>query len=349
VYLTFKETMLILTFCWIYFLGLLNNAPSQKAVSYVYMEGGTYWDAATGIDLKSTVYARVDGKKIKLGESNDKGILNLRVPTNAQSLIFESDGYVSTEKPVHFIGSFTGYSRFNIGLPVYKKGVVAVEKSTKQKYSQNPETVIFCIPDSHRKDMQYELFRAKNRFLLDDFSIIINANLSHNTDRIPGDYIVAVKSKNGQILLEKDISLKDGLNFIDLHVEKQNKEVEAPATKLAESPETTFEKATLYFDQSSYDLKTDSKLTLDTAASYLLNHRETKILVVGYTDNVGSREPNVTLSEYRARAGTGYLQKKGVSPNQIITKWEGPNQQIETTNTPNKGAKNRRVVLEIIK
>ena len=85
------------------------------------------------------------------------------------------------------------------------------------------------------------------------------------------------------------------------------------SAKPTKETETIFDSRNLYFDQSKYKLKAEAKLTLDSASAYLINHAKTKILVVGHTDNVGSREPNVILSEYRARAVAGYLQRKGVN------------------------------------
>lgn len=337
--------MPILISFWIYFLGVFNDAPPLTANS-VQLVGSACWDAATGVDLKSTVYAIVAGKKIKLGDSDSNGKFNLQIPTNVQALIFESDGYVSVQKNVYFFGAFNGGSKFQIGLPIHKKGAVVVEKSTKEKYNRNPDTVIFCFPDSHRKGMQYELFRAKNRSLLVDFSSTINRSSSFNTDRVPGDYIVTVKSQNGEILLEKSFVIKDGISIVDLHaVESKRENVAQPVT----GTEVSFDKRTLYFEQSKYDLQEDSKLTLDSVASYLSNHRAYRILVVGHTDNIGKKEPNVILSEYRARAVSGYLRNKGVLANQITTKWEGATQQSEAADVSKKIENNKRVVIEIIK
>ena len=71
--------------------------------------------------------------------------------------------------------------------------------------------------------------------------------------------------------------------------------------------------------------------------------------MVGHTDNIGKKEPNVTLSEYRARAVSGYLRNKGVLVNQITTKWEGATQQAEAADVSKKIENNKRVVIEIIK
>ena len=145
--------MLTLTFFWIY-LGAFFNAPAAQDINYVYLESGSCWDGTTGVDLPATLYAVVANKKTKLGVSNSKGIFSLKIPTNAQSLIFESAGFVSITKKVNFIGTFSSPSKFNIGVPMEKVGAVVVKQSAKEKYNRNPETAIFCIPASHRKGME---------------------------------------------------------------------------------------------------------------------------------------------------------------------------------------------------
>ena len=340
--------MLTLTFFWIY-LGAFFNAPAAQDINYVYLERGSCWDGTTGVDLPATVYAVVANKKTKLGVSDSKGILSFKIPTNAQSLIFESEGFVSITKKVYFIRTFSSRSKFNMTVPMEKIGAAVVKQSAKEKYNRNPETAIFCIPASHRKGMEYELFRAKNRFLITNFSLLMDVGHGLNTDIPPNHYLLVVKLKNGQQLMEKDLFIKDGLNFIDLHVEKQNEEAPQPiSSKPAKETETVFDNRNLYFDQSKYELKAEAKLTLDSASAYLLNHAKTKILLIGHTDNVGSREPNVILSEYRARAVAGYLQKKGVNANQITVKWDGPNYQLKANAKSGDVGMNRRVVIEII-
>ena len=313
------------------------DAKSQKNSSLSFQ--CTLWDSATGVDLKSEVYAIADGKKIKLGDSNDLGVFDLKIPTNIQYLIFESKGYETIKQPVHFVGSFTKPSKFNLGIQTNKLG------TTKPKFITD---AYMGVPDAYPVGTQFEIYYKEGRSFRTNFTDLIERKLnlgSFDSSQNKKDFILVVTSKEGNILMERKFSIKEGLYFIDANIYPNNE----PAKVTFEKIETIFDNRTLYFDQSSYDLKTEAKAILDSAAFYLLNHQEEKILVVGYTDNVGSREPNIILSEYRARASAGYLQKKGVSPTQIITKWEGPNQPIEAASSPDKGAKNRRVVLEIIK
>jgi outer membrane protein OmpA-like peptidoglycan-associated protein len=77
----------------------------------------------------------------------------------------------------------------------------------------------------------------------------------------------------------------------------------------------------IYFQQSSYDLQTDARQTLDSIGNWLSQHPETTALVIGFTDNVGDAKRNVILSEYRARVTTRYLVSHGAKESQL--QWKG--------------------------
>ncbi len=341
------KNLLILTCC---VFGIAANAKFLKPLQsprFIVFDNGSCWDAATGVDIKSRVYAIVGNNKTKIGESNSDGlILNLPIPTNSQFLVFESDGYETIKKQTHFIGSFLESSKFIMSLPMLKRGTVAEKLPTKQKFNRNPETAIFCIPNDHTTAIDYELLHAKNRSFCTNFSELLNAGRSENIDLLPNHYILVVRSKSGQLLMEKDLAISEGLSFIDIHIENQNKDILA---QVDDKQATIFNNRILYFDQSSYDLKTEVKATLDSAAEYLLNHPKGNVSVVGYTDNVGNKNLNVALSEFRARAVAGYLTQKGVQASQIRTKWKGPDSLAVFKNTEENKVKSRRVVIQIIK
>jgi len=118
---------------------------------------------------------------------------------------------------------------------------------------------------------------------------------------------------------------------------------------LADSTATgSFTQTTLYFDQSSYILRTNTKLTLDSISEFLRKQRNLKAQVTGHTDNVGSRNLNVSLSEYRARVVANYLQQKGVQSQQIVSRWKGPDLPVASNDNEANKVKNRRVEIEVV-
>ncbi|MEO6282946.1 MAG: OmpA family protein [Dyadobacter sp.] len=106
---------------------------------------------------------------------------------------------------------------------------------------------------------------------------------------------------------------------------------------------------TIYFDQSSYELRQESKQTLDSLAIWLLQNPESKIEIIGHTDNIGDRTRNMTLSEYRSKVTTNYLVSHGASKNQLQWKARGGEQPEFSNDEEKTKALNRRVELRILK
>ena len=71
--------------------------------------------------------------------------------------------------------------------------------------------------------------------------------------------------------------------------------------------------------------------------------------IQGHTDNVGGADYNNTLSENRANAVKKYLVDKGVKAERVTAKGFGLSKPIDTNDTPEGRAKNRRVEFYITK
>ncbi|MVM32007.1 OmpA family protein [Spirosoma sp. HMF4905] len=101
----------------------------------------------------------------------------------------------------------------------------------------------------------------------------------------------------------------------------------------------------LYFDQSSPKLRPGVKATLESIAQQLVNQPTLMATVTGYTDNVGKRELNMVLAEYRAKTVESYLKQHGVLADQIKTKWEGPDKNVLADDAAKTIS--RRVVIQL--
>lgn len=108
------------------------------------------------------------------------------------------------------------------------------------------------------------------------------------------------------------------------------------------------ENSGVYFDTNKSNINAQSQETLNKLANVLTEFPDTNVLVVGHTDSQGAAEYNLTLSEQRAKAVTGYFISKGLSSGRFITKWFGESQPAYTNETAEGRAKNRRVQLAIL-
>jgi len=140
-------------------------------------------------------------------------------------------------------------------------------------------------------------------------------------------------------------------NKMDKQAEKIQTEIPgAKVERVGEGIDVTFDennpdgsKAGVYFETNKYNISSNSKLALDKLQKIFAEYPETNILIEGHTDNVGTSEYNMGLSQRRAEAVGDYLKTAGVSSSRLIVKWYGETQpKVENNSDANK-ALNRRV------
>ena len=97
------------------------------------------------------------------------------------------------------------------------------------------------------------------------------------------------------------------------------------------------------FDTGKSTLKPESKITLAKIAGVMLVFSKTTLQVEGYTDNVGTEETNLKLSESRAKAVRDFIESQGVASSRLSSIGKGPADPVADNATPDGRAKNRRV------
>lgn len=139
-------------------------------------------------------------------------------------------------------------------------------------------------------------------------------------------------------------------NLIGKNMDKQARELTqavptAEVNRVGEGINMTFD-ASLAFQINSAAISDSYKKDLDAAASVFKSYEDTNILIEGHTDDTGSAEYNMSLSEKRAKAVRDYLISKGVDASRLTAKWYGEDQPKYPNDEANR-AKNRRVELAI--
>ncbi len=97
------------------------------------------------------------------------------------------------------------------------------------------------------------------------------------------------------------------------------------------------------FEFDSANLTAAAKQTLDEDVKILLRNDNLKVEVAGHTDNVGSAEYNIGLSQRRAESVRSYLISKGAKAANMTAKGYGETDPISTNDTDAGRALNRRV------
>ncbi|MBV8783438.1 MAG: OmpA family protein [Gammaproteobacteria bacterium] len=97
------------------------------------------------------------------------------------------------------------------------------------------------------------------------------------------------------------------------------------------------------FDSGQATQKPGAALALDRLASYMRQNPNTKILVEGHTDSVGTEEYNQALSERRAEAVASALTARGLPADSIRAVGRGKDYPVATNATVAGRQQNRRV------
>lgn len=106
---------------------------------------------------------------------------------------------------------------------------------------------------------------------------------------------------------------------------------------------------TLYFETNANDLSltNDQQRYFEDLKNFINQNAESKIAISGHTDNVGDYEGNKSLSRRRARFVREYMVENGVPRESIVIDGMGPDLPLDTNDTDEGRAKNRRVEVTI--
>ena len=107
------------------------------------------------------------------------------------------------------------------------------------------------------------------------------------------------------------------------------------------------ENSKVTFDYNKSSLTSTAKANLDKLIEVFKEYPDTDLLVIGYTDNVGSQSYNKPLSEQRAQSVKDYLISKGIASSRLTSTGKGIEDPIADNSTAEGRAKNRRVEVTI--
>jgi outer membrane protein OmpA-like peptidoglycan-associated protein/tetratricopeptide (TPR) repeat protein len=104
----------------------------------------------------------------------------------------------------------------------------------------------------------------------------------------------------------------------------------------------------IYFETSKATLTAASNPQLNQVFTFLENNETIRLEISGHTDNVGSLNANLKLSQDRAKAVVDYLIAKGIDKGRLEWKGYAFNQPVAPNDTPEGRKKNRRVEFKVI-
>ncbi|MBM0103118.1 OmpA family protein [Steroidobacter sp. S1-65] len=99
------------------------------------------------------------------------------------------------------------------------------------------------------------------------------------------------------------------------------------------------------FDTAGATLKPGAYAPLDRLATVLKQQSDRKVLIEGHTDDVGSDQNNLALSDRRAQSVQASLIQRGVDSSQITAVGKGENYPVASNDSAAGRQSNRRVEL----
>ncbi|MFT4686205.1 MAG: outer membrane protein OmpA-like peptidoglycan-associated protein, partial [Neolewinella sp.] len=102
------------------------------------------------------------------------------------------------------------------------------------------------------------------------------------------------------------------------------------------------------FSSGSAELLPVSSDELDRLAELLTKASDLSVEIVGHTDNIGGEVSNQQLSQQRAAAVKDYLIANGIAEARISTRGIGKAKPIDTNDTEEGRARNRRTTFKLI-
>ncbi len=171
---------------------------------------------------------------------------------------------------------------------------------------------------------------------------------------------VTVKTMQaGQVLLASQVSYKAGdfktanmiRNGTAQQFAEQTAATQALRGRMADIDNYNIKGTTnVFFDTGKWQLSPQAKMELCNTASQAEATNNALLLVVGYTDSVGSEEYNQTLSEKRASSVINYLQQAcRWKPYRVLTPTGMAEADPLADNMTEEGkAQNRRVAVNIL-
>lgn len=313
---------------------------------------GRCHDNSTAVGLKASVFAVINQNRQLLATCREDGLFDVLVPTSATHLVLALTGYRTVTIPVHFTPDIPADAQFQIwnwSMMTPADSLLTPMPSAEKNFLW----LSFSGLDSTEVDwITYtltSLTTAKSPQLGASLKSLKRGRghgLRFSVE--PGVYTATLKTSDGRFISSEKITTRPGVTFKAIRVVNPARVMAngggLPGNSPAPSAPTT---TMLYFDQSSHDLRVESKSTLDSIAQLLMSQPNLLATITGYTDNVGKRDANVNLSEYRARIVERYLHRHGVRADQLVASWKGP----DSTASPNDAelikSRSRRVVIQL--
>jgi outer membrane protein OmpA-like peptidoglycan-associated protein len=295
------------------------------------------------------------------------------IAADNQTLYFASDGHPGMGGTDIFMSRRLPNGRWNTpinlgypintskdetGLIVDPNGKFAYFSSDRAGGYGGQDIYSFPLPDSLRPQqvtyMKGKVFDATTKQPLIAYFTLTDLGtgklISESTSKpVDGTFLVCLPvnknyaltvSKKGYLFYSDNFSLKD---FIATYEHPYLKDV--PLQPIDTGASIVLKN--IFFETNKYDLKPESEVELNKLVAFLKNNPTIKIQLSGHTDNQGTPQSNIVLSENRAKSVYNYLISHSIDATRLTYKGYGQTIPIATNETPEGRQLNRRTEMKI--
>ncbi|PRZ01054.1 WD40 repeat protein [Marinilabilia salmonicolor] len=293
-----------------------------------------------------------DGKTLYFSSNGHMGMGGMDL------FMSRKDSFGNWTEPIN-LGYPINTEKDEIGLVVTAKGNKAYFSTDGQQDTRGAKDIYsFTLPDDFRPEpalyVKGKVFDAETgEVLAADFDLKSLENgetiITSKGSSFTGEFLVSLPSGGeyafkadhpGYLFYSGNFNLSgnhpvDRPYYLDIGL----KPIEAGATVRLEN---------VFFETDSYQLDPRSKVELQEVVEFMKENPNIRIMLEGHTDNVGSEEYNLDLSENRARSVFNYLAANGVDEARMEYKGYGFSRPIDTNETEEGRAQNRRTEMRIL-
>ena len=254
----------------------------------------------------------------------------------------------------------TGKGRYEINLPVGRDFFITIEAPNYETLSDTFSLARVVQYAAFERDIEmipqkeeFEIFVADEETQEGMEVEIVITNLEKNETIVQkasvnkqGKYVVKLRKGDKY---EINVNSPKGYAFynttVDLDSEKEKKlDVELKPLKAM----TQITLNNISFETNSADLNESSYAELNRVVKLMVDNPGIKIEISAHTDDIGSNDYNLKLSDKRAKSVVNYLENKNIPVERLLFRGYGEEKPLTPNTSDENRAKNRRVELKIV-
>ncbi|RPI18866.1 MAG: hypothetical protein EHM58_03800 [Ignavibacteriae bacterium] len=186
----------------------------------------------------------------------------------------------------------------------------------------------------------------------EDIDRLIEVGIA-KTDPATGEYFIALPVGKYYAYFAEVRGYYSTVNYLDLTDANTFQEIKTDVNLVSveelKNSGKSIKIENIFFDFGKYDLKEKSYEALNLLYKFMKDNPDIMVEINAHTDNIGSDNFNIHLSENRASSVVNYLLQKGIEPGRLFPQGFGKNNPVASNDTDEGRALNRRVEFRLKK